>query len=94
MRQNVAPLRGPARLAPQVDCGAAAHGTHGTLAACGYCDLLAAHTAAPPLPIVLPLVTLLVLFATVPWLPTRFVPLGAFPSGRPRGPPVPPRFPT
>lgn len=56
--------------------------------ACGYCDLLATHatlpTIVPPLPILVMLVTILAL----PVLSTRFTPLGAFPSGRPRAPPA------
>ncbi|WP_322786894.1 DUF2946 domain-containing protein [Paraburkholderia acidipaludis] len=62
---------------------------HGNgMVACGYCDLLADHatlpTIAPPLPILVMLVTLVAL--SVP--STRFTPLGAFPSGRPRAPPA------
>lgn len=65
------------------------HSAHGDgMVACGYCDLLANHatlpTIAPPLPILVMLVAILVL----PVLSTRFTPLGAFPSGRPRAPPV------
>jgi hypothetical protein len=58
------------------------------MAACGYCDLLADHATlpsiAPPLQILITLVTLIAL----PVLSTRFTPLGAFPSGRPRAPPA------
>jgi hypothetical protein len=58
------------------------------MVACGYCDLLANHatlpTIAPPLPILVMLVTIVALSI----LSTRFTPLGAFPSGRPRAPPV------
>jgi Protein of unknown function (DUF2946) len=62
---------------------------HGNgMVACGYCDLLASHatvpTVAPPLPILVMLVTIVAL----PVLSTRFTPLGAFPSGRPRAPPA------
>jgi hypothetical protein len=64
------------------------HGTQeGILSACGYCDLLATHVAVPTLPTVsLPLLTL-VIVASVTDRFTRFTPLGAFPSGRPRAPP-------
>lgn len=58
------------------------------LVACGYCDLLATHVAMPPVPAVT-LVLLTLFFAAVsPSLNTRFTPLGAFPSGRPRAPPL------
>ncbi|HTI18875.1 MAG TPA: DUF2946 domain-containing protein [Trinickia sp.] len=58
------------------------------LAACGYCDLLADHVAIPAMPpVLLPFVLLLTLVvATV--RSTRYTPFGAFPSGRPRAPPV------
>ncbi|PXW23857.1 Protein of unknown function [Paraburkholderia caballeronis] len=62
---------------------------HGDLlAACGYCDLLADHPALPA--VVGPTLLLIVLIAAVvvPALSTRFTPLGAFPSGRPRAPPA------
>jgi hypothetical protein len=58
------------------------------LAACDYCGLLASHvaiSAPPPSP---PLLITLVVMAVVPVLSTRFTPLGAFPSGRPRAPPL------
>lgn len=58
------------------------------LAACDYCNLLTDHAAAPALPPVLPLFVMLVVAAVFPALSVRFVPRGAFPSGRPRGPPV------
>lgn len=58
------------------------------LSACGYCDLLGQHPAMPSIPpVTLPLVTLVALSAAR-ILSTRFVPLGAFPSGRPRAPPA------
>jgi hypothetical protein len=65
------------------------HTTHSdSLAACGYCDLIATHAAMPaPTPSVLVLVTLVAL-AAIPALSVRFTPLGAFPSGRPRAPPA------
>ena len=58
------------------------------LAACGYCDLLATHTPAPPVAPVSSTLVLLVAFAAAPVLSTSFTPLGAFPSGRPRAPPA------
>jgi Protein of unknown function (DUF2946) len=58
------------------------------LAACGYCDLLADHVAVPAIPPVLPVLIVLIAIAAAPILSTRFTPLGAFPSGRPRAPPV------
>jgi hypothetical protein len=58
------------------------------LSACGYCDLLATHAAPPPVaPAVVP-VLLLPAVAAIAVLSTRFTPLGAFPSGRPRDPPA------
>jgi hypothetical protein len=59
----------------------------GALGACGYCDLFAHHAPAPTLaPATLSVVTVLVAVAAAT-LSTHFTPLGAFPSGRPRGPP-------
>jgi hypothetical protein len=58
------------------------------LSACGYCDLLADHMVLPSIPLTLPAITFLILLASVAVLSTRFTPLGAFPSGRPRGPPT------
>jgi hypothetical protein len=76
-------------------CSAFQPGAHSTdrmsgdaLAACGYCDLLADHVAVPTMPAVLPVLIVLVAIAAAPVLSTRFTPLGAFPSGRPRAPPV------
>jgi hypothetical protein len=64
------------------------HASADPLAACGYCDLLGAHPAAPAVPpVALPMIVLIA-FAAAPVLSTRFTPLGAFPSGRPRAPPV------
>ena len=78
-----------------VVCSAAEHMDHvarvthdDSLAACGYCDLLAAHaaiSAPPPSP---PVLIMLVVMAAVPVLSTAFTPLGAFASGRPRAPPA------
>ncbi|MBB2984551.1 hypothetical protein FHX57_006354 [Paraburkholderia tropica] len=64
------------------------HTLDSALSACGYCDLLATHTAVPPLPVVIPALFALVIAALVPALISRFTPLGAFPSGRPRAPPI------
>jgi hypothetical protein len=67
------------------------NGTHHAgdpLSACGYCDLLATHAAAPPIPPTVAPALLLLIVAATAVLSTRFTPLGAFPSGRPRDPPV------
>jgi hypothetical protein len=56
--------------------------------ACGYCDLLADHVALPDIPPSLPVFVMLVMIAAAAVLSTRFTPSGAFPSGKPRGPPV------
>lgn len=58
------------------------------LAACDYCGLLASHVAISTPPLSPPLLFTLVVMAAVPVLSTRFIPLGAFPSGRPRAPPL------
>lgn len=58
------------------------------LAACGYCDLLADHATAPALPPVLPVFVVQTVATVVPALSVQFAPPGAFPSGRPRDPPV------
>lgn len=58
------------------------------LAACGYCDLLADQMAIPTLQRSSLVAVMLVVPARVPVLTIRFTPLGAFPSGRPRAPPV------
>jgi len=64
------------------------HAQAGSLAACGYCDLLATHAAMPSvLPAALSMLVLIVI-AAAPVLSTCFTPLGAFPSGRPRAPPA------
>lgn len=68
--------------------GDGAHHAGDPLAACGYCDLLADQMVIPPVPPVIEFVALRVLTLAVATLSTRFTPLGAFPSGRPRGPPV------
>jgi hypothetical protein len=64
------------------------HGAGASLDACGYCDLLADHVPMPTLPAAALIATVLLAGIAVPTLSTRFTPLGAFPSGRPRGPPV------
>ncbi|WP_367277758.1 DUF2946 domain-containing protein [Paraburkholderia sp.] len=58
------------------------------LSACGYCDLLGAHPAMPSIPPVVLSLLVLAVLAAAPVLSTRFTPLGAFPSGRPRAPPA------
>ncbi|WP_027794619.1 DUF2946 domain-containing protein [Paraburkholderia acidipaludis] len=56
--------------------------------ACGYCHLLQHQAAITPLAPPELAATRLVTVDTVAALSTRFTPLGAFPSGRPRGPPA------
>ncbi|QGZ63242.1 DUF2946 domain-containing protein [Paraburkholderia acidisoli] len=56
--------------------------------ACGYCHLLEHHVAMPSVAVPEPMPALAVAREAVAPLSTRFVPLGAFPSGRPRAPPV------
>jgi Protein of unknown function (DUF2946) len=58
-----------------------------SLGACGYCDLLATHAAMPSVPPAARSTPLMAAIAVVLPAPTRFTPLGAFPSGRPRAPP-------
>ena len=58
------------------------------LSACSYCDLLATHAAMPSVPPVVAQAFTLVVAVTAPMLSVRFTPLGAFPSGRPRAPPL------
>ncbi len=56
--------------------------------ACGYCDLLATHAVMPAIAPAAPSPIMLVAVAA-PLAPMeRAIPLGAFPSGRPREPPV------
>lgn len=64
------------------------HAQGDMLAACGYCDLLAGHIAIPSIPPVLPPLVMVVMFVAAAVLSTRFTPLGAFPSGKPRAPPA------
>lgn len=73
-------------LAPDMG-GQADHGAR-PMDDCGYCDLLH-HAPAMPMVPPAPVAALFLLF-TIFVLPalTRFTPLGAFASGRPRGPPA------
>lgn len=57
-------------------------------AACGYCDLLATHAALPALAPAAPAAIILVAFAAFLAPTERAIPLGAFPSGRAREPPL------
>ena len=56
--------------------------------ACGYCHLLGHHVAMPTLEATTPLAGFAIAGTAPPALSTRFTPLGAFPSGRPRDPPA------
>ena len=56
--------------------------------ACGYCHLLQHHVAMPTVAAAAPLAVLMLAGTAPPTLSTRFTPLGAFPSGRPRAPPA------
>ncbi|NKJ50501.1 hypothetical protein CIC12_28010 [Burkholderia sp. SG-MS1] len=56
--------------------------------ACGYCHLLEHHVAMPTVDAVEPPAALVLAGTAPPTLSTRFTPLGAFPSGRPRAPPA------
>jgi hypothetical protein len=56
--------------------------------ACGYCHLLQHHVAMPSVAAIEPPAALALAGAAPPALSTRFTPLGAFPSGRPRDPPA------
>jgi hypothetical protein len=69
------------------DHGHSADPLGASLGACGYCDLLATHAALPSMPVTAMPVLIIVVLGTVATLATRFTPLGAFPSGRPRAPP-------
>ncbi|PVX85608.1 DUF2946 domain-containing protein [Paraburkholderia unamae] len=64
------------------------HALDSELSGCGYCDLLTTHAAMPPLSAIALAVVALVFVTIVPALISRFTPLGAFPSGRPRAPPA------
>ncbi len=64
-------------------------GMHGDLlAACGYCDFLAGHAALPAVPPAALALIVLVLIAMVTMPSLRHIAFGAFPSGRPRAPPI------
>ncbi len=71
-----------------IQVGAHHDGSTDALDACGYCGLLADHSALPAVPPAAPAVLLLalVLLAAPRWI--RHVPLGTFPAGRPRDPPL------
>ncbi|WP_454873394.1 DUF2946 domain-containing protein [Paraburkholderia xenovorans] len=56
--------------------------------ACGYCHLLQHHVAMPTVASVEPPAAVALAGTAPPTLSTRFTPLGAFPSGRPRAPPA------
>ncbi|MDR5818762.1 DUF2946 domain-containing protein [Caballeronia sp. LZ033] len=58
------------------------------LSACAYCDLLTTHAAMPSVPPRVDMPVILAIASAVLILSVRFIPSGAFPSGRPRGPPV------
>ncbi|WP_438391723.1 DUF2946 domain-containing protein [Caballeronia sp. DA-9] len=72
-------------MAPSADT---VHAHDAGMSACGYCDLLADHAALPTVPFFPAVLVMLVTIAAASTLSTRFTPLGAFPSGRPRGPPA------
>ncbi|HTH60942.1 MAG TPA: DUF2946 domain-containing protein [Paraburkholderia sp.] len=99
----IAPIVSQLSVAPRIDDAATAalcsgtppsaptaHAAHRAdpLAACGYCDLLANHPAMPAAPAPMLFLVVLIAATIAPTLCTRFMPLGAFPSGRPRGPPA------
>lgn len=73
---------------PGMQADSSTHHPGDPLAACDYCDLLATHATMPSIPPVLAPVLLMPAIAMVVVLSTRFTPLGAFPSGRPRDPPA------
>jgi hypothetical protein len=56
--------------------------------ACGYCHLFEHHVAMPAVAAVEPSSALALAGTPPATLSTRFTPAGAFPSGRPRAPPV------
>ena len=68
---------------------AAVHlGHDDAFSACGYCHLLQHHVAMPTVAATEPPVAVVMTGTAPPTLSTRFTPLGAFPSGRPRAPPA------
>lgn len=85
---NGAGNSGDAGLAAQIGT-APVHLSHAdAFGACGYCHLLEHHVAMPTLAAVEPPAALRLAGTMPPTLSTRFTPLGAFPSGRPRAPPA------
>jgi Protein of unknown function (DUF2946) len=59
------------------------------LDACGYCNLLANHAPAPAPAVEAPQQVVRIMLAVIqPASTSTFIPLAAFPSGRPRDPPV------
>jgi hypothetical protein len=73
--------------AQQTDAQGVHHMSADPLAACGYCDLLSDHVAVPAIAPLPPVLIVLLVAVAAAVLSTRFTPLGAFPSGRPRAPP-------
>jgi hypothetical protein len=68
---------------------AAPHLSHGdAFGACGYCHLFEHHVAMSPAVPPAPAAIYAIAVDNVATLSTRFTPLGAFPAGRPRGPPL------
>ncbi|WP_322042022.1 DUF2946 domain-containing protein [Paraburkholderia sp. J67] len=68
---------------------AAQHLSHDdAFGACGYCHLLEHHVAMPGVATPAPQRALVVAGDRIAPLSTRHTPFGAFPSGRPRAPPV------
>jgi hypothetical protein len=71
------------------DPAAASHRLHDdAFGACGYCQLLQHQVAMTPIAPPEPAATRVITIDATPTLSTRFTPLGAFPSGRPRAPPA------
>ncbi|WP_019937105.1 DUF2946 domain-containing protein [Bordetella sp. FB-8] len=64
----------------------------GPMSACGYCNFLAGHAALPVIPAAALALVLLMRIASVAMPAQRHIACSAFPSGRPRGPPVFPRL--
>src|SRR5260370_36098981 len=67
--------------------GTAHHASADPLSACGYCDVFGHHVPAPAVPPA-QLVATVVLASTQIVAPPPFTPFAAFPSGRPRDPPL------
>jgi hypothetical protein len=85
--EPIAPLCSVAAPADVTHHDASANPLSG-LSACSYCDLLATHAGMPSVSPVVAQALTLVVVVTAPVLSVRFTPLGAFPSGRPRAPPL------